>query len=108
MEVCAMALTKATRFNSTKLSLMVGFALMVGTTARAESVTISLVQVGGTYDGVQAKAGDTLVLSIQYSVGDQGPTLIDPAIQWGSEVASFVGGTETGLEPIRKPLPLER
>jgi hypothetical protein len=81
----------------TKLSVMVGLALTVSTTAGAEWVTFSLVQVGGTYDGVQANPGDTLVLSIQYSVGDQGPTLIDPSITWGAEVASFDGGTETGF-----------
>jgi len=81
----------------TKLSLMIGLALTVSTTAGAEWEAISLVQVGGTYDGVQANAGDTLVLSIQYTVGDEGPTLIDPSISWGAEVASFDGGTETGF-----------
>jgi len=81
-----------------KLPLLVALALTVGSTAGAdELVTISLVQVGGTYDGVKANPGDTLVLSIQYSVGDQGVTLIDPAIGWGAEVASFDGGTETGF-----------
>jgi hypothetical protein len=81
----------------TEFSFMVGLALTISTTAGAEWVTLSLVQVGGTYDGVQANAGDTLVLSIQYTVGDQGPTLIDPSITWGAEVASFDGGTETGM-----------
>jgi hypothetical protein len=80
-----------------KLALLMGLALTLSTTAGAEFVTISLVQVGGTYDGVTANPGDTLVLSIQYSVGDLGVTLVDPSITWGAEVASFDGGTETGL-----------
>jgi hypothetical protein len=85
------------KFAFSKLALLVGLALTLSTTAGAEFVTISLVQVGGTYDGVQADAGDTLVLSIQYSVGDLGVTLVDPSITWGAEVASFDGGTETGV-----------
>ena len=85
------------KFAFSKLTLLVILALTVNTTAGAEYVTLSLVQVGGTYDGVQANAGDTLVLSIQYTVGDQGPTHIDPSITWGGEVTSFDGGTETGF-----------
>ena len=79
-----------------KLALLIGLALTVGTTAGA-TATISLVQVGGTYDGVKANPGDTLVLSIQYTVGDGRVTLIDPGIVWGAEVASFDGGTETSF-----------
>ena len=75
---------------------MVGLALTVSTTAGA-TVALSLVQVGGTYDGVKANAGDTLVLNIQYSIGELGVILIDPSITWGAEVASFDGGTETGI-----------
>jgi hypothetical protein len=84
------------KFAFSKLALLVGLALTVGTTAGA-TVTFSLVQVGGTYDGVKANAGDTLVLSIQYSIGELGVILIDPSITWGAEVASFDGGTETGI-----------
>jgi hypothetical protein len=80
-----------------KLALLVGLALTVSTTAGADLVTLSLVQVGGTYDGVKANPGDTLVLSIQYSLADRAVTLIDPTIVWGAEVASFDGGTETGF-----------
>jgi len=85
------------RLPYTQLLLAIGLALTLGTTAGAEPVTFSLVQVGGTYDGVQAHPGDTLVLNIQYTVGDQGPTAIAAAIGWGAEVASFDGGTETGV-----------
>jgi len=84
------------KFTFSKLALLVGLALTVGTTAGA-TVTFSLVQVGGTYDGVKANPGDTLVLSIQYNLGDSSVTLVDPAIVWGAEVASFDGGTETGV-----------
>jgi hypothetical protein len=86
------------RFPFPKLALLIGLALTVDTTAGAvELVTISLVQVGGTYDGVKANPGDTLVLSIQYSLGDTSVTTVDPGIMWGAEVASFDGGTETGF-----------
>jgi hypothetical protein len=81
-----------------KLALLLGLALTVSANAKAdELVTLSLVQVGGTYDGVKANPGDTLVLNIQYTIGDGGTTIIDPGIVWGAEVASFDGGTETGF-----------
>jgi hypothetical protein len=85
------------KFAPSTLALLVVLALTISTTAGAEYVTISLVQVGGTYDGVQAHPGDTLVLDIQYTVGDQGVILIDPTIAFGAEVTSFDGGTETGV-----------
>jgi hypothetical protein len=79
-----------------KLAMLVGLSLTVSTNAGAMA-TISLVQVGGTYDGVKANPGDTLVLSIQYAIGDLNVILINPAIVWGAEVTSFDGGTETGI-----------
>jgi hypothetical protein len=86
--------------STSKITLLVGLALTLGTTAGASTV-LSLVQVGGTYDGVQAHAGDTLVLSIQYNLAYSGgvlsTTLIDPTLTWGAEVTSFDGGTETGF-----------
>jgi len=85
---------------ASKLALLLSLALTVGANAGATTV-LSLVQVGGTYDGVQAHPGDTLVLSIQYSLvysgGVLSTTLIDPTITWGPEVTSFNGGTETGF-----------
>ena len=74
------------KFAFSKLALLVGLALTVSTTAGA-TVTLSLMQVGGTYDGVKANAGDTLVLSLQYSIGELGVILIDPSITWGDEDA---------------------
>jgi hypothetical protein len=85
------------KFAPSTLALLVVLALTISTTAGAEYVTISLVQVGGTYDGVQAHPGDTLVLDIRYTVGDLGVILIDPTIAFGAEVTSFDGGTETGV-----------
>jgi len=78
---------------------MVGLALTVSTTAGAV-VSIDLVQVGGTYDGISAVAGDTLVLDIRYSLepGDS-VTLIAPAIVFKGWQVSFdaAGSTETGF-----------
>jgi hypothetical protein len=83
--------------NLTKLSLMIGLAFTVSTPAGAV-VSIGLVQVGGTFDGVSVNPGDTLVLEITYALqpGDA-VTLIDPALVWDGSVTSFTGGTETGL-----------
>jgi hypothetical protein len=76
---------------------MVGLALTMSTSAGAV-VSIGLVQVGGTYDGVSANAGDTLVLNITYGLqpGDA-VTLVDPALVWNGSVTSFTGGTETAF-----------
>ena len=83
----------------TKLLLMVGLALTMSTSAGAV-VSIGLVQVGGTYDGVSANAGDTLVLNITYSIqpGDA-ITLVDPGIVFNGSVQSFnvAGSTETAF-----------
>ena len=58
----------------TRILATVGLALTVGSTANAD-VTISLVQIGGTYSAsVGANPGDTLVLAIDYSVTN-GPNL---------------------------------
>jgi hypothetical protein len=79
----------------TKLVFLVGLALTAS--ANAGAWTLSLVQVGGTYDGVGANPGDTLVLDIQYSLGDSSVILIAPTITWDASVASFDGGSETGF-----------
>jgi hypothetical protein len=67
-----------------KLALLVGLALTVSTTAGAW--TLSLVQVGGTYDGVGANPGDTLVLSIEYSLDDSSVILVESTITWDAAV----------------------
>jgi hypothetical protein len=83
----------------TRILVAVGFALTLSTSAGA-IVSIGLVQVGGTYDGILANPGDTLVLDITYAfqVGDT-ITLIDPAIGFDGAVSSFnaAGSTETGI-----------
>jgi hypothetical protein len=74
----------------TKLCLAIGLALSVSASAGA-TVSIGLVQAGGTYSAsVGASAGDTLVLSITYSLqpGDA-VTLLDPGVVWDGAVASF-------------------
>jgi hypothetical protein len=82
------------KFAVSKLLLGIGLGLTLAPNAGAWS--LSLVQVDGTYDGVQAHPGDTLVLSIEYDLGDSSVSLVAPTITWGPEVASFDGGTETG------------
>jgi hypothetical protein len=76
---------------------MVALALTLSTPATAV-VSIGLVQVGGTFDGIYANPGDTLVLSITYSLqpGDA-VTLVDPALVFDGFVSSFdaAGSTET-------------
>jgi hypothetical protein len=83
-----------------KLSLAVGLALTMSTSAGAV-VSVGLVQIGGTYDPtVGAHVGDTLVLDITYSFGPgDAVTLLDPGIVWDGAVSSFdaTGSTETGL-----------
>jgi len=83
----------------TKLLLMVGLALTMSTSAGAV-ISVGLVQVGGTYDGVLAAPGDTLVLNITYSLepGDA-TTLIDPGIVFNGAVTSFdeAASTETAF-----------
>jgi hypothetical protein len=85
--------------NLTNLLLTVGLALTVSTSAGAV-VSIGLVQVGGTYDGILANPGDTLILDIAYAfqAGDT-ISLIDPAIAFDGAVSSFnaAGSTETGV-----------
>ena len=83
----------------TNLLLMLGLALTIGTPAGA-IVSIGLVQVGGTYDGILAHPGDTLVLDITYAFqASDTITLIDPAIGFDGAVSSFdaAGSTETGI-----------
>jgi hypothetical protein len=82
------------------LFLTIGLALTVSAPAGAV-VSIGLVQVGGTYSAsVGIQPGDTLVLSITYSLqpGDA-VTLIDPAIVWNPPMATFHPelSTETGF-----------
>ncbi len=45
-----------------RIVLTVGLALTVA--SQAGAVTISLAQIGGTYDGIEAFPGDTLTLEI--------------------------------------------
>jgi len=94
----------------TKLLLMVGLVLTMSTSASA-MITIGLAQVGGTYDGVSANPGDTLVLNITWSIAGETITTIDPGLVFNGAVSSFnvAGSTETatalnaafgGLVPI--------
>ena len=83
----------------TKLLLMVGLALTMSTSAQA-IISVSLVQVGGTYVAGAATAGDTLVLDIQYNItGASATTLIDPGLVFNGAVTSFnvAGSTETAF-----------
>jgi hypothetical protein len=83
---------------STKLSLVLGLALTLSTSAGA--VSMGLVQVGGTYDGISAHPGDTLVLEITYAFqpGDTVSSL-QAALAFDGAVSSFnaAGSTETGV-----------
>jgi hypothetical protein len=93
----------------TRILATVGLALTVGSTANAD-VTISLVQIGGTYSAsVGANPGDTLVLAIDYSVTNgpnlTGITSIDPSLQFDLTVASLTGGVETGVATFTDPTP---
>lgn len=85
----------------TKLLLAIGIALALSSSAGA-TVSVGLVQVGGTYSASQGvNPGDTLVLSLTYSLqpGDA-VTLIDPAIVWNAAMATFDPdlSTETGSD----------
>jgi hypothetical protein len=74
----------------TKLSIIIALALSVSTPAAAV-ISIGLVQVGGTYSAsTGAQGGDTLILSITWSVGT-GDTLasIQPALVFDGAVQSF-------------------
>ncbi len=74
-----------------RIVLTVGLALTVA--SQAGAVTISLVQIGGTYDGISAVAGDTLTLEIEVTLGPaDAVTLVDPAITFGAEVAAALPG----------------
>jgi len=77
---------------------MVGLALTMSTSAGA-IINIGLTQVGGTYDGVSANPGDTLVLNITYDItGASATTLVDPSLVFNGSVTSFdvAASTETG------------
>lgn len=67
----------------------------------AAAVTINLVQIGGSYDGVFALPGDTLELSIEI-VLDAGDTLGFAAagLAYDSQVASLTSGTEPVLHLV--------
>lgn len=63
----------------------------------AQAISISLVQVGGTYDGIFAQAGDTLVLEVIISLaGDPSIGVVDPAIDYEPATATLSPGL--GLE----------
>jgi len=59
-------------------------------------VSITLTQVGGTYNGISSNPGDTLVLEIGYSLepGDA-VTLIDPTLEFFAAAFDPDGSTET-------------
>ena len=85
---------------STKLSIMVGLLLTMSTSAGAV-VSITLTQVGGTYQpGLCCTRGDTLILEIGYSL-EPGDTvsLIDPALVFNSSLVTLdpEGSTETAF-----------
>jgi hypothetical protein len=84
----------------TKILLMVGLALTMSTSAGA-IITVGLSQSGGTYDGISANPGDTLVLDITWNVG-AGDTLslIQAALVFNGAVSVFspdVYGSPAGL-----------
>jgi len=78
----------------TKIMLTAALVLSVSSTASA-TVDVSLVQIGGSYDGTVATAAGTLVLQIDYAfTGGSTATLIDPAIALNG-AATLISGTET-------------
>ena len=80
----------------TRIMLATALALLVSSSASA-LISVTLTQIGGTYDGVSANNGDTLVLDIGYNItGADAAVLIDPAIDLGG-TATFVSGSETGF-----------
>ncbi len=81
-----------------RIVLTVGLALTVA--SQAGAVTVSLVQIGGTYNGISAVAGDTLTLDIEVTLGPaDAVTLVDPAITFGAEVSAAVPGGPFGACP---------
>jgi len=81
------------------------FAMIIVTTAlgltvsssASAFVSVTLSQIGGSYNGISVSSSDSLVLSIDYAItGSSFPnvTLIDPAIDV-NVVATLVSGTET-------------
>ena len=79
----------------TKILLTTALALAVSTAASA-NVSVTLTQIGGTYDGVNAVNGDTLVLQVGFSWTASSPAvfLIDPLIDLDG-TGSMSGFTET-------------
>ncbi len=74
-----------------RIVLTVGLALTVA--SQAGAVTVSLVQIGGTYDGIEAVVGDTLTLEIEVTLGPaEAVTRVDPALTFGAEVAAALPG----------------
>jgi hypothetical protein len=79
----------------TKILMVAALAMTVSSSAGA-IVTVSLTQIGGTYNGISAVAGDTLVLQVDYAItGGTMVSIIDPLVAFGAE-AAFNSGTETG------------
>jgi len=92
-----------------RILAVAGSILSVGSAASAD-VSISLVQIGGTYNAsVGPNPGDTLVLAIEYSVTNgsnlTGVTLIAPSLFYSLSFATLTGGTETGLATFTDPTP---
>ncbi len=85
-----------------RIVLTVGLALTVA--SQAGAVTVSLVQIGGTYNGFSAVAGDTLTLDIEVTLGSaDAVTLVDPALTFGAEVAAALGGGPFGACTAAEP-----
>jgi len=79
----------------TLAKIMLATALALGVSSAASAnVTLTLTQIGGTYDGTTANAAGTLVLQIDYAITGLLVTSIDPAIDVGS-AATLISGTET-------------
>jgi hypothetical protein len=84
----------------TRLLASGGMALVVASSASAD-LSISLLQVGGTYGAsLGVSPGDTLILGIDDNITNNGTvtafTLVDPSLQFDPTVATFTGGVETG------------
>jgi hypothetical protein len=73
---------------------LVAAALTISAPASA-IVSVTLTQIGGTYDGIGSFRSETLILQIDYAItGDTRVSLIDVAIDVDG-IATLVSGTET-------------
>jgi hypothetical protein len=75
---------------------VVALAMTVSSSASA-IVTVSLTQIGGTYNGVSLNPGETLILQMDYWItGGTFVSIIDVAVAFDSVGLAFNGGSETG------------